>query len=801
MPYSRNIFELTEQEGPVLTFQNSTGRQARILVLEDNIVRVLMHQKEGLSVPRTWVVAPGMEDVPFEGRDKMDLSPYSLPDYQIAEDKETNSLTLETPSLKLIVQLDGFLISWFRKAESGDWESIAADRNTGAYNTNGQLGNGVYHYMKRELEEKYYGLGEKTGQLNRHGRRYRMKNMDPMGYDSETTDPLYKHVPFYITKTETGGSYGILYDNLSTTTFDLGNEMDNYHGFYRYYHAESGDLDYYFILGAKIADVVENYTWLTGKTVMGPKWSLGYSGSTMTYTDADDAQDQMMNFIRDVEKYDIPCDSFQLSSGYTSIGNKRYVFNWNKDKFSDPEKFTADYQNAGVKLCANIKPALLIDHPMYEEAKEKGLFIKDPSGEREELIQFWDDLGAYLDFTNPETIHWWKEKVKEQLLSKGIDSTWNDNNEYEVWNNDAVIHGFGSEMKIGDARPVQPLLMMKASFEAQKEFNSQDRPYLISRSGAPGMQRYAQTWTGDNRTNWKTLKYNIKTGLGLSLSGIYNFGHDVGGFAGDAPEPELFIRWIQNGIFHPRFTIHSWNDDKTVNVPWMYPEYIQPIQNLMKFRGQLIPYVYHLLYRAHAHYEPILRPTFYNFENDLRTFEESDEFMLGEDMLVVTVTEENVYQKEVYLPAGAKWYDFATEIVYDGGQTVTVAAPLERPAALVREGAVIPFNQAEQGFNKKQDERLLCFYPHIGSGSTEKAFYEDDGFSEEYKDGGYSFIKVKMESSPEEIHIETVLEGSYTPEYSNITLRLPAGESRTVIINGIETASRETILSINEIKA
>ena len=114
--------------------------------------------------------------------------------------------------------------------------------------------------------------------------------------------------------------------------------------------------------------------------------------------------------------------------------------------------------------------------------------------------------------------------------------------------------------------------MLKSSFAAQKEFAPNLRPYLISRSGCPGIQRYVQTWTGDNRTEWKTLKFNNYMAIGLSLSGVYNLGHDVGGFSGLAPDPELFVRWVQNGIFYPRFTIHSWNDDKTVNVPWMYPE-------------------------------------------------------------------------------------------------------------------------------------------------------------------------------------------------------------------------------------
>src|SRR5690606_14365036 len=144
-------------------------------------------------------------------------------------------------------------------------------------------------------------------------------------------------------------SFGIFYDNMAQSVFDMGNEMDNYHGWYRYYHSFAGALDYYIILGPEVKDVVKKYSWLTGKTIFAPKWSLGYSGSTMTYTHAPDAQKQLNKFLEQCEEHDIICDSFQLSSGYTSIGDKRYVFNWNKDKFPDIEGFINDYHEKGVK--------------------------------------------------------------------------------------------------------------------------------------------------------------------------------------------------------------------------------------------------------------------------------------------------------------------------------------------------------------------------------------------------------------------------------------------------------------------
>ena len=157
-----------------------------------------------------------------------------------------------------------------------------------------------------------------------------------MGYNAASTDPLYKHIPFTLTRRD-DVSYGLFYDNLSSCWLDLGNEIDNYHTAYRRWQAEAGDIDYYLFTGKRALDVTKAFVRLTGKTLFGPKWSPGYSGSTMHYTDAPDAQNQLMNFIRLCEEHAIPCDSFQLSSGYTSINGKRYVFNWNYDKVPHPK--------------------------------------------------------------------------------------------------------------------------------------------------------------------------------------------------------------------------------------------------------------------------------------------------------------------------------------------------------------------------------------------------------------------------------------------------------------------------------
>ncbi|NDL67513.1 glycoside hydrolase family 31 protein [Anaerotalea alkaliphila] len=775
-------FRFDNREGSLIRLKSETGSACfEIMVLEQDLVRVRMYEGAP-KADRTFMIAPGMDDIPYAGRSNMDLTPFACPEFELAV--EEGRIVLRTEEIELHVQLAGIQLTWINRKNG---EVFLQDRKTQSYSFNRALGEGVFHYIERSYDEAYFGLGEKAGDTNRYGKSYRMMNLDPMGYDAETTDPLYKHIPFYIVKKfGQGSTYGILYDNLSDSTFDMGKEMDNYHGQYRYYQAKGGDLDYYVMLGEGIMDVTKTVSHLTGKTILPPKWTLGYSGSTMHYTDSPEAEKLLLSFVSQCREHDIPCSSFQLSSGYTSIGNKRYVFNWNNEKFPDPKRVSDAFRENGMELCANIKPALLKDHPMYGELKEKGLFVKNRSGESEELVQFWDDTGAYVDFTNKETFDWWKREVREKILEYGILSTWNDNNEFEIWDEEAVVDWFGEKRSVRDIKPVLTLLMMKASYEAQKEFLPDQRPYLISRSGTLGMQKYVQTWSGDNRTSYKTIRYNTKMGIGLSLSGVYNIGHDVGGFSGNKPTEEMFVRWIQNGIFHPRFTIHSWNDDGTVNEPWMYPEVLPIVRKLIKQRYALIPHLYDLLYKAHAHYEPIIRSTFMNYESDEKTFEENDDFMVGDSLLVATVMDEGVRERSVYLPKEDRgWYDMNTGLHYAGGQTVTVPAPLDEVPVMVRGGAVIPMNTGDITFDTKdKDARTFLVYPVKGTGTTECWIYEDDGISMDYEKDLFKKIRFTVETTPEEIRVDIKAEGDYKLPYDTFSVEFPKQELREIAING-----------------
>lgn len=272
----------------------------------------------------------------------------------------------------------------------------------------------------------------------------------------------------------------------------------------------------------------------------------------------------------------------------------------------------------------------------------------------------------------------------------------------------------------------------------------------------------------------------------MSLSGLYNVGHDVGGFSGDRPDPELFVRWVQNGVMHPRFTIHSWNDDHTVNEPWMYLAITPAIRSAIELRYRLLPWFYTLLWQAHADDEPMLRPTFLDHEHDAQTFEECDEFILGKDLLVASVVEPGARERTLWLPANTDgWYDFHTGNWYSGGQWITLAAPLETLPLLVRAGAGLPMSTRLAHTSPKDDTcRELKLFPLKGCGTSRGLLFEDDGESWGYQDGNALWLEWELTCDANTLRLEVSTRGDYQPAWRELTVSLPPGEHRTLLING-----------------
>lgn len=372
-------------------------------------------------------------------------------------------------------------------------------------------------------------------------------------------------------------------------------------GPYTYYQCDAGHLDYYVIYGPDVPSVIQNYSAITSRPrYLPPRFSFGYLASSMGYAESKTAQSEIEKFIDTCESNNIPCDGMHLSSGYT-VNKKgdRCVFTWNTSRFPDPKQLAQNLDKRGIKIFANIKPWLLYNsHPDYEHVQQQQGFIWDDN--KPSSVMQWrggrNTMGkaSYIDFTSEPGYNYWKSHVRSQLLEKGY-MLWLDNNEFTLPDDGCTFacqvqphlysnllpsnqqHVSGPEIPQTKATAqvagscLQTLMMIQASYEAVLEHNPTQRPFLITRSATPfANELVSQTWSGDNTTAWKTIKYNIPMGLSASLSNMpAGYGHDVGGFAGPKPDPEMLVRWIQQSVFWPRFCIHSWNTDDSITEPWM----------------------------------------------------------------------------------------------------------------------------------------------------------------------------------------------------------------------------------------
>ena len=665
--------------------------------------------------------------------------------------------------IRIDVAADSLALTINYKNGSG-WAVACQDRPMAAYRYLPERRQ-LHHGQTRNLNAMHLGLGDKAGALDRTGKRFRCLQTDALGYNAETSDPLYKHVPWIIVGNRADGYYGMFYDTMSECVFDLGAEHSNYHDHYRAVEVYENALVYYVVLGPALVDVVPRFQKLVGLPHLQPRWAAGFAFTSMHHADADNAQEVMLDFIAQCKQRKIPISAYHSGSGYTTRDDgRRYVFTWNSKKFPDRDAFFEQLEQAGLYSCANIKPVLLTEHPAFAEVSEFGGFITDASGSPA-IEMFWGGPGASIDFTNPLSIAWWQKGVKEQVIGAGFTATWNDNNECELWDEAAQLNGFGQSMTAMDVRPLQAILMTRASFEACKELYPNRRPYCITRGGPVGTGRYAQTWSGDNYTSWHTLKWNICNGLSIGISGFPLVGHDIGGFVGPRPDPELLCRWIEMMVLHPRAVMNSWKPEEKdpATLPWMHASVESLVRDNLNLRYHFLPWLYHLSWQAHTAGVPVITPMMYYF-NDEMCQSELTQFMVGENVLVAPVVEASATTREVYLPEVAGgWFEWspldgvsantAGHVPWHaGGQTLQVEAPLGKLPLFVRAGAILPIaNNWDASSPHDASAITVCCF--AGAGHSQQSLFYDDGLSYQYLQQNAALVAITMDVSAAKVKL------------------------------------------------
>lgn len=608
---------------------------------------------------------------------------------------------------------------------------------------------------KMQGSEHFYGLGDKTGFLDKRHYDYVMWNSDLPDPQVDSFRALYKSIPFLMTLTDTH-AYGLFWDNTYKSVFNMGQESEDYF----YIGAAEGNLDYYYIAGENLPDVLHGYTGLTGRTPLPQKWTLGYQQCRWGYMTQEDVQE----VAQSLRALDIPCDSIHLDIDYME-GYR--VFTWNRERYhNDPEAFLKRMADDGFKMVTIIDPGVKVDenYEVYRACMEKGFHARTPDG-KPYTNDVWPGEVVYPDFGNPDARAWWGQNHKF-LVDKGVRGIWNDMNEPASFNGplpDDVV--FTNEDRPAPHRKMHNVyghLMAKATYEAMKELDGR-RPYVITRACYAGSQKYATAWTGDNHSIWAHLQMAIPQLCNLGLSGLGFVGTDVGGFGSDTT-PELLTRWVQVGCFSPLFRNHSCNGTRQQE-PWRFGQEVLDIyRKYVKLRYSWIPYFYDLFRQQELTGDPIMRPLVYHYEKDENARVCNDEFMVGSQVLVAPVVTQGATRRMVYLPEGT-WYDYWTREKLEGKQWLIREAPLDTCPIYVKAGSIIPTMADQSYIGQKDDDRLILdVFPGEGS----YVHYRDNGEDFAYRDGAYTEYRFTVDSEGQ-VRTELLHDG-YKP-YGSIEIR------------------------------
>lgn len=612
--------------------------------------------------------------------------------------------------------------------------------------------------------ECFYGLGDKATQMNLKGKRVENFATDQYAYQKEQ-DPLYKVVPFYI-GLHNKQSYGIFFDNTFRTFFDFCQERRNVTSFW----AEGGEMNYYFIYGPQMQDVVTNYTDLTGKPELPPLWVLGYHQCKWSYYPESKVKEITSKF----RELQIPCDAIYLDIDYME-GFR--CFTWNKNYFPDPKRMVAELAEDGFKTVVIIDPGIKIDQDywVYKEALEKDYFCKRADGPYMKG-KVWPGECNFPDYTNPAVREWWAGLFKELVADIGVKGVWNDMNEpavMEVPNKTFpmdVRHVYdGNPCSHRKAHNIYGTQMARATYHGVKRFAYPKRPFVITRSAYSGAQRYTSSWTGDNVATWEHLWIaNIQVQR-MSISGMGFTGSDIGGFA-EQPTGELYARWIQLGVFHPFCRTHS-SGDHGNQEPWAFDEEVINItRKFVSLRYQLLPYLYTMFWQYIEEGIPMLKPLVYFDQDDTQTHYRNDEFIFGNQILVCPILEPNAVGRRMYIPRG-EWYNYWTNEFSVGGREVWIDTKFDEIPVFIKAGAVIPKYPVQQYVGELEfDELTLDVY--YKNGKEKSVVYEDAQDGYDYKKGRYSFLSFRTIGKEKELIIQLHKEGKFDTPYSKYKINL-----------------------------
>lgn len=714
--------------------------------------------------------------------DTFDEYPYAV----VLEPRQTKSLVqesdkalvLDTGSLKCTIRKSPFTLSF----ENNRGELLNADDPAFGVSW---LGNRVTNYKELVTDEIFLGLGEKGGGVNRRGSSYDNWNTDSFGFNNDT-DPLYVSTPFFIGIRE-GRPYGIFLDNTYKTHFNFGASNNER---FSYFSADGGDLNYYFIHGDTVADVIRQYTNLTGKIEMPPLWSLGFQQCRYSYY-PDFEVETVAKTFRDKK---IPADVIYLDIHYMEAYK---AFTFDNKTFPNPKALIEKLEGMGFQVVVILDPGIKTEtgYGTYERGLAEDVFVKYPDGTNYEA-SVWPGNSHFTDFTLKNGREWWGKELK-YYTDLGLEGFWNDMNEPACWGQDMPdmieFDYEGQQVSHLKARNVYGYQMVRATYEGARALMGNKRPFTLTRSGYSGVQRYSAVWTGDNVAGDDYMLLGQRIVNSLGLTGIPIGGYDVGGFVEES-SPALFSRWLALASFAPFFRVHSMINSRD-SEPWAYGEEVEEIsRNYIKLRYKLLPYFYALFHEAHELGLPINRSLAINYHREPAIYSGNAQhaFTLGEWLLVCPTTSQQEYA-EIYLPSG-NWYNFFTGEQHEGGRHMIVETSMEDLPVFAKTGAIVPM-QSEVQYTREDHDGILRLHVYHGLVNTEQWLYEDDGETFDFEEGILYERLVKFDGMDQSIVLGEKT-GNFISKFKELRIYLHGFEADRFMINGKESELKTENLTL-----
>ncbi len=594
--------------------------------------------------------------------------------------------------------------------------------------------------------DHFFGLGERGGPLDKRGTVLLNWNQDIPDHEP-WTDPLYQSHPFVLVVNECS-AYGVFLDDPRRSWFDLGKTSLSAWSF----GVEGNELNYYFVAGPSAAEVLGRYAALVGPTPLPPRWALGYHQCRWGYKSAA----RIRRLARDFRRQRVPCDALWLDIDHMD-GYR--CFTWNRRRFPQPRRLVQELRRQGFRTVVIVDPGIKREprYAVYDEGTKGGHFCRGADG-KTYVGEAWPGRCVFPDFTRPATREWWGRLYRD-LVEDGVAGFWNDMNEPADFSQpehtlplSVRMHNDGELSDHRRLHNVYGMQMARATFEGLSRLRPKERPFVLTRAGFAGVQRYAAVWTGDNQSRWEHLRMSVPMLLNLGLSNVIFCGADIGGF-GRTGSAELFTRWLQLGIFYPFCRVHTAGGPE--QDPLSYgPKHERLNRRAIELRYRLLPYLYTEFEHAAATGLPLMRPLLLDFPRHPAVHRAEYEFMFGRQLLAAPVLEEGARVRSFILPAG-DWYDFARGALVrpraaaGKGANLWTAEPQKATADLLpvdwpvtlnsiplfaRGGAIVPLQPVRQHTDDSPpDPLILRVFPGTGRGWC----YLDDGATISYREGAY----------------------------------------------------------------